>query len=1357
MAKSSVRSSFLLCGIVASVLLQFQLSFSSAVVLNSSLSSRRNERALAIGDFDIVNEVFQDFRLKVDIDEPIDINGGLFGTIFIELQNLICYDISIGDILLSYVQPKETSISFDVHIAQFDTECEFDYTYDGQLGLWGKGSAVLSTSDNSLNLDALFSQSAVGIPPKNVSFNDCDVQVNVVNSTFTGGIVASVLNINRIKNLLKDVIANLVEDYIREEVEALDQKAVQLLTNLTSLIEPYLQPVTDETELCETPGSTSNLINVLEPSGTIAFGFNLFINQVSKALGLEVADKNSPTGMGKDLGINVFLRSFLLDDDRSLSLNTSSMGQLRNLTIFETIAGNIAEIEIRIDRVQILGIDTFTRIDPLERVSNYTVAGSCAWNYTAISADVYIAFGPPDSAQKVEENIVVSTTIRDLEVAFGLLLQVDESIGNVKIGDMAETANILPCFLANIEALKISSLDVSLGSIDDLVIEDFKSPGLGRVLDTFFLGLYRLYDDALLFALPIFFQTALREYFNDFIATVINESECSSIQTPSDGEFIDFRDFFLEPSKAIEYGGKGTSPYGDFGNFLRNTVDELLDDIDSTTGLPEINNIISSFLELQSGIDGTIILNTTLLEIEGKLQIGTLDAKLSFQAKNLRFENIDTMQDPIVLLEPKYQSGQELFNSIGFGVGNRPLHVATKLTFEIENNRTRARDEVEITFDLVGAELSLEILARILSKRFFSIPVVDLFEVNCWLATLPAPFLNKQGIRLPNSERTFGILAAELELERLKLNIDCITCTSTALFELSDFAQSEEASDTFTRLANTLFDFVTTLLDGEFLQTFIDRALNEAPAKCPHNPNYDPDFRGLEFDAFESIEVPNDSISSLLLAALMIVVVIFFLILFIRFIIRYIVKSQYSRWKKIASSSDALKLYENRRKEDEKHLYLNRSTCSMLRSSEVPFTARYGIPIIIFLNIALFLSGHFNLGGAVSVFIKVAGKETAIKDLFQFSIANAAMQLWEAGAVEVALLILVFSIIWPYTKQIITLFAWFLPPRILSVQKRGYVFAWLDALAKWSSVDIFFLVISLVAFNIKIESPDNILPPDFYTIDILLVPLWGLYANLIAQVLSQLSSHAIIYYHRKVVTNAMNQMDLQRTRGTEADIVNPSLQLENHCGQSSDDVEEALYQHSFKKSHYDSEHLLIRPWVNTLLIFVSLSLLALILVGSLLPSFSFEQLGIVGIIVELGINSSEAKTNFGIFSTVETLIKQAQTLRTTVDMVGMIFIATFVLLTLLVIPIVQTCGHMYQWYKKMDQSQRGQLEFFIEILSSWQYIEVYIIAVMISSWQLSSTSEYLINSYCDGLDEALKSWVNVGILKAEGVIYYEEL
>jgi hypothetical protein len=81
------------------------------------------------------------------------------------------------------------------------------------------------------------------------------------------------------------------------------------------------------------------------------------------------------------------------------------------------------------------------------------------------------------------------------------------------------------------------------------------------------------------------------------------------------------------------------------------------------------------------------------------------------------------------------------------------------------------------------------------------------------------------------------------------------------------------------------------------------------------------------------------------------------------------------------------------------------------------------------------------------------------------------------------------------------------------VSRRGSIFIWLDALAKWSAVDIFFLVVSLIAFNFSVESPQaSFLLNDLYSFDVVLVLVrWGLYANLIAQLLSQISSHVIIY------------------------------------------------------------------------------------------------------------------------------------------------------------------------------------------------------------------------------------------------------
>jgi uncharacterized paraquat-inducible protein A len=79
--------------------------------------------------------------------------------------------------------------------------------------------------------------------------------------------------------------------------------------------------------------------------------------------------------------------------------------------------------------------------------------------------------------------------------------------------------------------------------------------------------------------------------------------------------------------------------------------------------------------------------------------------------------------------------------------------------------------------------------------------------------------------------------------------------------------------------------------------------------------------------------------------------------------------------------------------------------------------------------------------------------------------ARSTVDIWNAGGRELAVMILIFSGIWPYTKQLMTLALWFLPPTSLSISRRGSILLWLDWLAKWSMIDIFVLVISIAAFR----------------------------------------------------------------------------------------------------------------------------------------------------------------------------------------------------------------------------------------------------------------------------------------------------
>ena len=104
---------------------------------------------------------------------------------------------------------------------------------------------------------------------------------------------------------------------------------------------------------------------------------------------------------------------------------------------------------------------------------------------------------------------------------------------------------------------------------------------------------------------------------------------------------------------------------------------------------------------------------------------------------------------------------------------------------------------------------------------------------------------------------------------------------------------------------------------------------------------------------------------------------------------------------------------------------------------------------------------------------------------------KSTIEIWNAGGTELAIMLLIFSVLWPYVKQGVTLFLWFAPPRFVSVSRRGSFLTWLDTLAKWSIVDIFTLVLTVAAFRVSIQSPDvAFLPEGFYSIDLIVVPLW---------------------------------------------------------------------------------------------------------------------------------------------------------------------------------------------------------------------------------------------------------------------------
>eukprot|EP00529_Nitzschia_sp_RCC80_P017318 CAMPEP_0113479146 /NCGR_PEP_ID=MMETSP0014_2-20120614/21149_1 /TAXON_ID=2857 /ORGANISM="Nitzschia sp." /LENGTH=858 /DNA_ID=CAMNT_0000372415 /DNA_START=86 /DNA_END=2662 /DNA_ORIENTATION=+ /assembly_acc=CAM_ASM_000159 len=614
---------------------------------------------------------------------------------------------------------------------------------------------------------------------------------------------------------------------------------------------------------------------------------------------------------------------------------------------------------------------------------------------------------------------------------------------------------------------------------------------------------------------------------------------------------------------------------------------------------------------------------------------------------------------------------------------------------------------------------------------------------------MPSPELDAQGLRL-NAEATAALEEIVANIGQLNLNVTCIDCSSPGMHDLTEILSTPEAQAGATESINNLLGAATKLLGGNFVQVQIDKFLNDANRRCPHSPEYDPDFVAIEY---QPLKVPSSSESNVSYLALVgaAVLGLIFVIGIVMIVVRCVVRRRHNRFISSLPAEQASKLVRLQQRQDAIEAELNDSTVSMFRSREIPCVIRYSMPFIIMGNLALFLSGHLSLGATVNIEANLAGETISVDKFYEFSMARSTIDIWNAGGKALAMLILIFSVIWPYTKQLMTMVLWFLPPSRASLTRRGTILLWLDWLAKWSMIDVFVLVVCIAAFRVSIQSPEVLfLPEGFYSVDLLVVPLWGLYANMLAQLISQLSSHFIIHYHRKIVNKATDDFMEHHHLAEPAKQLNQMPSSPSLASISDRDNKRVLWKHRYSRPHRgETEKLVVRSWVNYAVVVASLSLVVLIVLGCTFPSFSLNVLGLIGVAVESGQDWNEATTYFNVFTVVQLLIEEAQFLDNARSYIGLGSLSVIFILTVLLVPILQTLALLRTWFSPLNMRQRTRMSVTNEILQAWQYAEVYLIAIFVASWQLGPISQFMVNSYCDSLDGFFAQMVYFGLLKEE--------
>ena len=840
-------------------------------------SFRRN---LEIGDFDELNTVFENAVIQLPDSQ---VSTRVLGfTLSLDLRNILCSGISIGDILISYTRASAQQLSLDLQVLQLDLTCTLDYDYRYTVTR-GSGQADAYTDNNDASVSLVFSSPNFDTqPPSDLTVQGCNANINVVDLDFRGGVIATVLN--AAERLVRGTVETEVRNTVCSELNSLgDTLGMELIQLARDTLNPYLEPLaanySDPLYLERTmqvPAST-NLLEINNTEGVIGGWFNSALQEIDALLGSQVDDPNSPTGTGRDLGINRFLRDTLLDQDRAFTLTAQNLSTFLDGPFFSG-HDQLTETNITLDTLRVFGLDTFSKFDPLIDIGRYTLQNELSWADLTFEADLNITIRPstlPDSiivtpgAEIVREKTRVRFGVDNVDAVVTVLLAIDQDIlGGLTMGPLLNTDNLISCLASTLFKFAFTGLDVGIGDIRDPILDGFISPGIDRVVSTAVEAMFVMYKPVVLQAMPNIFQTTLRDIANEnIIESFLNNTantDCPEVtfgNTP-----MDFRDLFLAPGASAALGGAGNEPYGNLGSMIHAIVTDQLT-VPDESGLPTINSfLIAPLTESQSGEVGMLRFEQDVVDLNEpnvtNAYLKSFVDQFRFAVFDTRFLNIDTLTLPLSLMEPDNQP-HILPNLVSVGpVVNRTLTAKVRflLFLEGEGSPLNMRNEFDIVVKIPSAIVNADLLAKIDGQSFSRYPLEDLLDLDCWLSILPALELSNDGFLVDESlQSSLGLTRFMLSLIALSFEVDCLSCSSPGTVLLPEITTMLQETGVFNFLRERIETFTEEVLTGDWLRTSVERRLATAPNGCPHNDMYN---SSIGESSYVDYAVPNLSRST---------------------------------------------------------------------------------------------------------------------------------------------------------------------------------------------------------------------------------------------------------------------------------------------------------------------------------------------------------------------------------------------------------------------------------------------------------------------------------------------------------------
>jgi len=381
----------------------------------------------------------------------------------------------------------------------------------------------------------------------------------------------------------------------------------------------------------------------------------------------------------------------------------------------------------------------------------------------------------------------------------------------------------------------------------------------------------------------------------------------------------------------------------------------------------------------------------------------------------------------------------------------------------------------------------------------------------------------------------------------------------------------------------------------------------------------------------------------------------------------------------------------------------------------LPRFIRMCLPSLVVVTLLLFLASNSGEGALVRLSITVDGEEVVdMPPVFTFSLISSIQDMWRGGTYPLAILIALFSGLWPYGKLLSMLACWVLPPQVLSIPRRQKLLDFLDAYGKWSLIDTFVLVLFMVAFRFDLSGLRAASP-------------------LVAGLFEELGS------------DAKFSIFIQATRGFHLFLAGTLLSLVlghlmTACHRYALEVGEYAPRHFGGRDTFDTATsrvcMTLRPSGKvagrafTFGPIVALSIsLALLVIGLCMDTFQFKFLGLAGYV----LGPEKAVQPFSVLSLGGAVPSSAQfpdSFGTRWIQVAYLMFAAVMTPTFLVVLLCL-------WALPLSKRRQHHLLVAAQVLNAWGGLDVFCMSIMASALQIRQFALFIVADKCDGLNSLI--------------------